>query len=98
MCESDPPLSEPMCVQVCRVDALTYLEREEEGEEEVKREELEIGLESLADEYGLDRIVDTVARMSHFAIKEGNHMARPGKAMISPIAIRSRIIKGIAAQ
>ena len=36
MCEDDPPLPEPMCVQVCPHDALIYEEREEEdGEEEV---------------------------------------------------------------
>jgi benzoyl-CoA reductase subunit BamC len=64
MCESDPPLSEPMCVQVCRHDALTYEEREEEVEEKEKLEDLEIGLESLANEYGLDKIMDTIARMS----------------------------------
>ncbi len=66
MCESDPPLEEPMCVQVCRVDALTYEEREEEvdEDEEEQREELEIGLEALADEYGLDKIIDTIARMA----------------------------------
>jgi benzoyl-CoA reductase subunit BamC len=65
MCESDPPLEEPMCVQWCLTDALTYEEREEEvEEEEEKREELEIGLESLAKKYGLQKIMDTVARMS----------------------------------
>ncbi len=71
MCESDPPLLEPLCVQVCRVDALTYSEREEEtgeGEEgargEKEREDIEIGLESLANKYGLQKIMDTVARMS----------------------------------
>jgi benzoyl-CoA reductase subunit BamC len=64
MCESDPPLEEPMCVQVCLSDALTYEEREEEGEEEVEREELEIELESLVDKYGLDKIMDSVARLS----------------------------------
>ena len=66
MCESDPPLAEPMCVQWCLADALTYEEREEEveEEEEVKQEEMEIGLESLANKYGLQKIMDTVARMS----------------------------------
>jgi benzoyl-CoA reductase subunit BamC len=65
MCESDPPLPEPMCVQWCLADALTYEEREEEiEEEEEKREELEIGLESLAKKYGLQKIMDNVARMS----------------------------------
>ena len=65
MCESDPPLDEPLCVQVCRPNALTYVEREEEIEdEEEPREELEIGLEALADKFGLDKIVDTLSRMS----------------------------------
>jgi benzoyl-CoA reductase subunit BamC len=64
MCESDPPLAEPMCVQWCLTDALTYEEREEETEEEEKREEMEIGLESLANRYGLQKIMDTIARMS----------------------------------
>jgi benzoyl-CoA reductase subunit BamC len=63
MCESDPPLEEPLCVQWCLADALTYEEREEEVEEEVEREELEIGLESLADKYGLQNVMDTVTRM-----------------------------------
>ncbi len=64
MCESDPPLSEPMCVQVCEFDVLTYGEKEEEGTEEEKRGEMETGLESLANRYGLQKIMDTVARMS----------------------------------
>lgn len=64
MCEADPPLSEPMCVQVCDFDALTYEEKEEEAAEEEVREEVEIGLESLADRYGLMKIKETVARMS----------------------------------
>jgi len=66
MCESDPPLAEPMCVQWCLADALTYEEKEEEvkEEEEEKREEMEIGLESLAKKHGLQKVVDTLARMS----------------------------------
>jgi len=64
MCEDDPPQEEPLCVQWCLSDALTYEEREEEVEEEVEQEELEIGLESLLDKYGMDKIMDTIARMS----------------------------------
>jgi benzoyl-CoA reductase subunit BamC len=65
MCEDDPPISEPMCVQVCPHDALVYIEREEEGgEEQVQREEMEIGLEALAKKHGLQKIMDAVARMS----------------------------------
>ena len=56
-----------MCVQACEFDALIYEEREEEVAEEMELEKLEIGLESLANEYGLNKIIDTVARMSHKA-------------------------------
>ncbi len=64
MCEDDPPQEKPLCVQWCLNDALTYEEREEEAEEEVKLDELEVGLESMVDKYGLQKVVDTVARMS----------------------------------
>jgi benzoyl-CoA reductase subunit BamC len=64
MCESDPPLSEPMCVQWCLNKALIYSEREEEVEEEEKLEEMEVGLETLAKKYGLQKIMDAMARMS----------------------------------
>jgi benzoyl-CoA reductase subunit BamC len=64
MCEDDPPQEKPLCVQWCLPDALTYEEREEEVEEEVKPGDIETGLESLANKYGLQKIIDTVARMS----------------------------------
>jgi benzoyl-CoA reductase subunit BamC len=64
MCESDPPLAEPMCVQWCLNDALIYEEREEEMEEEVKPGDVEIGLEALANKYGLQKVIDAAARMS----------------------------------
>ena len=64
MCESDPTQEKPLCVQWCLNDALIYEEREEEVEEEIKPEELEIGLEALANKYGLNKIKDIVARMS----------------------------------
>jgi benzoyl-CoA reductase subunit BamC len=65
MCESDPPLQEPMCVQWCMTDALTYEEREEEvDEEEEQAEDIEIGLESLADKYGLEKVIEVANRMS----------------------------------
>ncbi|MAE11326.1 MAG: hypothetical protein QGI51_02230 [Dehalococcoidales bacterium] len=63
-CEDDPTLEEPMCVQWCLSDALTYEEREEEGEEEEKPDKMEIGLESLVDQYGLEKIAGAVARMA----------------------------------
>ncbi len=65
MCECVPPLEEPMCVQVCRVDSLTYVENEVPiGAEEQPREELDISLESLTDKYGLQAVIDTLTRMS----------------------------------
>jgi benzoyl-CoA reductase subunit BamC len=64
MCEDDPPLEKPLCVQWCLNDALIYEEREEEVEEEVKPEEVETGLQSMVDKYGLDKVMDTVARIS----------------------------------
>jgi benzoyl-CoA reductase subunit BamC len=64
MCTSDPTLEKPLCVQWCLVNALTYEEREEEGEEEAKLEDVDIGLESLVDKYGLEKVLDTVARLS----------------------------------
>ena len=64
MCESDPTLKMPMCVQWCLNDALLFEEREVEVEEEEKQEELELGLESLANKFGLNKIEDIIARMS----------------------------------
>jgi len=67
MCESDPPLEEPMCVQWCLAEALTYEEREievKEDDEELKPDELETGLESLSNKFGMEKVMDTIARMS----------------------------------
>jgi len=69
MCENEPPLEKPMCVDACTFGALTYEEREEvvpvvsaeEGQE--KRGEMKIGLESLIKKYGYKNVMETVARM-----------------------------------
>jgi benzoyl-CoA reductase subunit BamC len=61
MCEGE---EQPLCVKWCINDALVYEEREEEVEEEVKTEDVEIGLEALINKYGLEKIADSVARMS----------------------------------
>ena len=66
MCEEDPTLDEPWCVKVCKVDALTYEEYEEEVEEaepQVKRDEIEVGFEQLIDRHGKQKVLDTIARM-----------------------------------
>jgi benzoyl-CoA reductase subunit BamC len=54
----------PLCVKWCLNNVLTYEEREEEVDEEERQEDMEIGLEALADKYGLDKIMDAVARMA----------------------------------
>jgi benzoyl-CoA reductase subunit BamC len=65
MCESDPTLEEPMCVQWCLADALTYEVREEEVEdEEVALEEMDLGLEALANKHGWEKILDAASRLS----------------------------------
>jgi benzoyl-CoA reductase subunit BamC len=64
MCESDPTLKTPKCVEICINDVLVYEEREEEVEESTEMEKVEEGLTSMIDKYGLEKIADTVARMS----------------------------------
>ena len=64
MCESDPSLEKPMCVQWCLNEALIYEEREVATGGEEKQDELEIGLESLANKYGLNKMMDIITRMS----------------------------------
>lgn len=61
MCEGE---KEPLCVKWCITDALTVEEREEEVEEEEKVADVQIGLESLIERYGKDKVMDTIARMS----------------------------------
>jgi benzoyl-CoA reductase subunit BamC len=64
MCEADPPLEAPMCVQVCRSDALTYTWREEAGDDLPAQEELVADLGRLARTHGLQKITETLVRMS----------------------------------
>jgi benzoyl-CoA reductase subunit BamC len=64
MCESEPPLEEPMCVKWCLNDALIYEVREEEVEEGETQEELQLGVESLVDRFGLQKLQDTITRMA----------------------------------
>ena len=66
MCESVPPLEVPMCVKVCGAEALTYVEREvvREEKEQVKRGEIEIGLESLVKKHGVQAVIETMSQIS----------------------------------
>jgi len=63
MCEGE---EEPLCVKWCINDALVCEEREEEVDEEaeVKPGDVDTGLESMVDKYGLQKVMDTVARMA----------------------------------
>ena len=65
MCEDEPPRAKPLCVEWCLSDALVYEEREEEVEEaDVSPGDVEIGVESLIDKFGLQQVLDTLARVS----------------------------------
>lgn len=73
MCESDPPLDEPLCVQWCLNDALVLEEREEEVLEENDLDDVELAVESLIDKHGFDKVMDTLARIT--ASKAGTKKA-----------------------
>lgn len=66
MCETVPPLGEPMCVQVCGTDALTCFEREEELDPttEPARGEVETGLEALVNKYGRQTVMSLIVQLS----------------------------------
>ena len=61
MCEGE---EKPLCVEWCLNDVLTYEEREEEVEEPLEMGDLEKGLESLIDKYGLEKITNSLSRLS----------------------------------
>lgn len=61
MCEGE---DEPLCVKVCITDALVLEVREEEVEVVEEQEKLDIGLASLIEKHGKQKVMDAVARMS----------------------------------
>jgi len=61
MCEGE---DEPLCVKVCITDALVLEVREEEVEVMEELEKLDIGLASLIEKHGKQKVMDAVARMS----------------------------------
>jgi len=60
MCEDE---EEPLCVQACPRDVLTC-EETEEFLEEVKPDEIEIGMKSLIDKFGSKKVADTFKRVT----------------------------------
>lgn len=61
MCEGE---DRPLCVEWCLNDVLIYEEREEEVEEDLPMAEMEVGLDTLIDRYGLEKVEQAVARMA----------------------------------
>jgi len=64
MCEDNPPLDKPKCVEWCLNNVLVYEEREEEVDEDVKQDDVEIGLQSMVSKYGFQNVLDTMTRLS----------------------------------
>jgi len=69
MCASDPTLKEPLCVTWCLAKALTFVEREEAAEPAKTAEDAEVAVEALANEYGWEKLLETVERLSRKAQK-----------------------------
>lgn len=61
MCEDEKV---PLCVQACPGGALICEETEEVQEEQLKPGEMEIGMRSLIDKYGSQKVADIFARMT----------------------------------
>jgi benzoyl-CoA reductase subunit BamC len=64
MCEADPTLEEPLCVTWCLADALTYVKREELAQPAEEAEDVDLGVEALANKFGWEKLIDTVSRLS----------------------------------
>jgi benzoyl-CoA reductase subunit BamC len=65
MCEDNPPLKMPKCVEWCPNGALIYEEHEEEvDEQEPQLGEVETSVESMIDKYGLQKVLETVAKLA----------------------------------
>ena len=64
MCESDPTLEEPWCVAWCLADALVLETREEEAPALEQMEELDVGLEAIANKHGWPKVLEAVRRMA----------------------------------
>jgi len=62
MCEGE---DEPLCVKWCHADALIYEEREVDVDvADVQEGEVEVGLESLINKHGIEKVADIVAQIS----------------------------------
>ncbi|MEW5981526.1 MAG: (4Fe-4S)-binding protein [Acidobacteriota bacterium] len=64
MCESDPDIAEPVCVQWCLAHALVYEERDVTVEKAAALDDVDIGLQALADVHGWPRVREALGRMA----------------------------------
>ncbi|MBE0612159.1 MAG: (4Fe-4S)-binding protein, partial [Burkholderiales bacterium] len=66
MCESEPPLAEPLCVTVCEPGCLTYQVRTVETAVNAREEQevMERALQSLVSQHGIDVLIDNLTRLS----------------------------------
>lgn len=64
MCESVPPLAEPLCVAVCQPGCLTYEERQvaTQVDEQETLAAMERGLESLVNKHGIEAVISELGR------------------------------------
>ena len=63
MCEDEET---PLCVKWCLNDVLIYEEREEEyAKPVVMQEEMELGLQSLIDKFGLTKLTESVGKLAN---------------------------------
>ncbi len=77
MCESDPTLEEPLCVQWCLADALIFERVDVDAGVDgaagrAVPEEIDAGLEALAKKHGWSKVIDAVARMAKNVSTNGN--------------------------
>ena len=65
MCEDTPELEMPKCVEWCHAEALVYETREDWVEDDQPQVgEIETGIEAMIDKYGLQQLLETVAKMA----------------------------------
>ena len=64
MCESDPAIATPMCVEWCLAGALTYETRDDDASAAAPAGEVDGDLEALANRHGWAKVMDAVGRLS----------------------------------
>lgn len=72
MCESDPTIEEPMCVKWCLADALVFEKRDVEADKvpAAAVDDVDLGLEALANVHGWPKVIDAVGRMGRAEKKD----------------------------